>query len=71
VYQEVRTKLVGNVPWANLSQNDQTYPSLKLNSYGDKDKRSFKEESVASSEREVLPNVNVQENILEMKVIVF
>jgi hypothetical protein len=42
VYWEVPTKLVGNVPWVNLSQNNQTYLSPKLNSYGDKDKK-FKE----------------------------
>jgi hypothetical protein len=41
VYWEVPTKLVGNVPWVNLSRNNQTYPSPKLNSYGDKDKKIF------------------------------
>jgi hypothetical protein len=41
-----------------------------VNSYRDKDKRSFKE-SVTSSQRELLSNVNVQENILEMKMYVF
>jgi hypothetical protein len=43
VYQEVPAILVWNVPWVNLSRNNQTYLSLKLNSYRDKDKRSFKE----------------------------
>jgi hypothetical protein len=43
VYREVPTKPVGNVPCVNLSQNNQTYLSPKLNSYGDEGKRNFKE----------------------------
>jgi hypothetical protein len=43
VYQEVPAKLVGNVSWVSLGQKNQTYPSPKLNSYGDKGKKSFKE----------------------------
>jgi hypothetical protein len=43
LYREVPAKLVGNFPWVSLSRNDQVYPSRKLKSYGDKDKRSFKE----------------------------
>jgi hypothetical protein len=43
VYQEVPARLVGNVSWVSLSLNTETYPSLKLDSYRDKDKRIFKE----------------------------
>jgi hypothetical protein len=42
-YREVPAKLVGNAPWVNLSGKNQTYTSPKLNSYRDKDKRSYKE----------------------------
>jgi hypothetical protein len=31
MYQEVPAKLLENVPWVILSQNNQTYPSLKFN----------------------------------------
>jgi hypothetical protein len=43
VYREVSAKRVENVPCIDLNRNNQTYPSPKLNSCGDKDKRSFKE----------------------------
>jgi hypothetical protein len=46
VYQEVPAKLLGNVPWINLSQNNQTYPCLKFDTYGNKDKRSFKQSAL-------------------------
>jgi hypothetical protein len=42
VYMEVPAKFVWNVPWVNLSQNNQTYLSPKLKSFRDMDKRSFK-----------------------------
>jgi hypothetical protein len=34
--------LVVNVAWISLSQNNETYPSPKLNSYRDQEKKSFK-----------------------------
>jgi hypothetical protein len=47
MYQEVPAKLVGKVPWVNFSRNNRIYPGPKLNSYGDKDKRSFKESELS------------------------
>jgi hypothetical protein len=39
VHQEFPAELVGNVHWVNLSQNNQTYLSPKLNTFRDKDKK--------------------------------
>jgi hypothetical protein len=66
VYWEVPAELVKIVPWVNLSQNNKKYPSLKLNSYGDKNKRSFKGsafvchvESMSGNPVENLPHITV------------
>jgi hypothetical protein len=34
--RKVPARLVGHVPWVNLSRNNQTYLSPKLNSFGDR-----------------------------------
>jgi hypothetical protein len=68
VYWEVCDRLVGNVPWVNLSPNNQTYLSQMLDSCADKDKRSFKESEFLCPKGKVLPNVNVHENIVHMKI---
>lgn len=31
MYRQAPAKFVGNVPWVNLSQNNQRYPSAKFN----------------------------------------